>query len=198
MSNYGDYWEATNGVFNHLWVYNNIASVTNSNLGTHSSGGFVVEQKIAGTMNDIVLANNTVVDLQPVGSRAITMLANGNGTYTNSVLANNLLVNSNTVERDAGTPTPSGNVNITGANAATYLVSYTLYGGSSNNLHLTSAASTVIGAGADLSAYFTVDKDGLTRTAPWDVGAFKYVAAGGAGGSQMAGKISLSGKVTIK
>jgi len=35
--------------------------------------------------------------------------------------------------------------------------------------------STAIGAGADLSASFTTDKNGLTRTTPWDIGAFKYV-----------------------
>lgn len=33
-------------------------------------------------------------------------------------------------------------------------------------------------AGADLSASFTTDKDGVTRTVPWDIGAYEYVAPG--------------------
>ncbi len=35
------------------------------------------------------------------------------------------------------------------------------------------ATSTAIGAGTDLSASFTTDADGLTRTVPWDLGAYR-------------------------
>ncbi|MDA3808174.1 MAG: hypothetical protein PF440_09750 [Thiomicrorhabdus sp.] len=37
--------------------------------------------------------------------------------------------------------------------------------------------SNAIGAGTDLSAYFTTDITGATRTVPWDIGAFAYIAA---------------------
>ena len=37
------------------------------------------------------------------------------------------------------------------------------------------ATSPAINAGADLSAYFTTDKDGNTRAGTWDIGAFEYV-----------------------
>jgi hypothetical protein len=37
--------------------------------------------------------------------------------------------------------------------------------------------SPAIGTGVDLSVYFTVDKNGVTRTAPWDMGAFAYGSA---------------------
>jgi len=40
------------------------------------------------------------------------------------------------------------------------------------------AGSPAIGVGSDQSAYFTTDKAGLTRTTPFDLGAFKYVASG--------------------
>jgi hypothetical protein len=38
------------------------------------------------------------------------------------------------------------------------------------------ATSSVVDAGADLSAYFTTDKAGVTRTV-WDIGAYEYIAA---------------------
>ena len=41
------------------------------------------------------------------------------------------------------------------------------------------AGSNAIGAGADLSEYFTTDITGETRTTPWDIGAFKYVTSSG-------------------
>lgn len=198
MTNYGMYWEGTNAVFNHLWVYNNVVSVTDPTLGTSSSGGIVVEQKISGTMNDIVVSNNTIADLQPPGSRGLTMLSDGFGTYTNSLLVNNALVNCTTPETDVGAPTPSNNVNVTSANAATYFTTYVTYGGASNNFNLTAVATPLIGQALTESAYFTTDFAGVSRTAPWDVGAYKYTASGGTGGSAMSGKISLSGKVTIK
>lgn len=46
-----------------------------------------------------------------------------------------------------------------------------------------SVGSDAIGAGADLSSLFTDDYDGVTRAAPWDIGAFEYQASGGGGGS---------------
>jgi hypothetical protein len=36
------------------------------------------------------------------------------------------------------------------------------------------AGSPAINAGADLSAYFTTDYNGVTRTAPWDIGAYEF------------------------
>lgn len=40
------------------------------------------------------------------------------------------------------------------------------------------SGSALIGVGTDLSATFTDDIIGVTRTVPWDIGAFKFVAAG--------------------
>jgi hypothetical protein len=50
--------------------------------------------------------------------------------------------------------------------------------GGSEDYHLVSG-SALIGAGADLSGTFTTDIDGTARSAPWDIGADQYVAAGG-------------------
>jgi hypothetical protein len=41
------------------------------------------------------------------------------------------------------------------------------------------ASSPAIGAGVDLSAIFTTDLTGATRTVPWDIGAYKYAGGGG-------------------
>lgn len=48
-----------------------------------------------------------------------------------------------------------------------------------DNFHLGSTDTNAIGAGTDLSATFTIDIDGDTRSS-WDIGADEYVAAGGA------------------
>jgi hypothetical protein len=42
------------------------------------------------------------------------------------------------------------------------------------NYHL-AAGSPCIGSGLDLSVYFTTDKDGATRTIPWDIGTYTYL-----------------------
>ena len=51
------------------------------------------------------------------------------------------------------------------------------------------AASACIGVGTDLSVTFTTDYVGNTRSVPWDLGAYEYIAGGGggAGGGGAAG-----------
>lgn len=44
------------------------------------------------------------------------------------------------------------------------------------DFHLTAGAFPVAN-GVDLSAYFTTDRDGVTRTVPWDSGAYKYTGS---------------------
>jgi hypothetical protein len=43
----------------------------------------------------------------------------------------------------------------------------------SNDLHLAAGDTAARGAGVDLSAYFTTDKDGNTRSGAWSIGAFQ-------------------------
>ena len=95
--------------------------------------------------------------------------------YTNCVLANNALVNGNPPETDSGTPTPTNNVNVSSANAATYFKSYVKYGGASNDFRLTSAATTLINKGINVTALIgTVDMLGLTFGVTPSVGAYEY------------------------
>ena len=50
-----------------------------------------------------------------------------------------------------------------------------------DDFHLAAGDTTWRGQGTDLSGTFTDDIDGQTRSAPWDIGADEYVAAGGGG-----------------
>lgn len=78
----------------------------------------------------------------------------------------------------------SGNYNISGdatapgANSLINQVSADIFTDPANGDFTLKTGSSAIGAGADLSAYFTTDITGATRTAPWDIGAFKYDAGG--------------------
>jgi hypothetical protein len=67
---------------------------------------------------------------------------------------------------------------------------------SPGNNTLTSS-STAKGAGVDLSSTFTADFNGVTRTVPWDMGAYKYAGGVGSGGSSLSGSITLKGSVVL-
>lgn len=69
-----------------------------------------------------------------------------------------------------------------GTNKATGKTAYTDYfvDPANGDFHLKNTSLALFGlSGADLSGTFTTDIDGLTRTAPWDIGADQYVAVGG-------------------
>jgi hypothetical protein len=69
--------------------------------------------------------------------------------------------------------TASGTGSLTSKTASDQFVSTT------NDFHLKVGADA-IDAGTDLGSPYNVDIDGNTRTAPWDIGADEYVAAGNA------------------
>lgn len=50
-------------------------------------------------------------------------------------------------------------------------------GSAGNDLHLDTSDTVATGQGVDLSAFITTDKDGVTRAAPWDIGAYAANAA---------------------
>ena len=61
--------------------------------------------------------------------------------------------------------------------------------------------SPAFGAGFDMSAQFTTDFLGNTRTAPWDIGPFGVVGASSGGGSVdpfFTGDLSITGNVLIE
>jgi parallel beta-helix repeat protein len=54
------------------------------------------------------------------------------------------------------------------------------------------ADSPAINVGTDLSAYFTTDKSGNTRTGTWDIGAYEYGSGGSAAGLTIPGGVRLN------
>jgi hypothetical protein len=153
--------------------------------------------------NDLQILNNLAVDffdnpsgvIATTGFRSTFTVGNQTGNpdpavYTNCVIANNLSVNSGgpsnsgsgggvTIENNnvvlQGAPDP-----VTGIPTATGIspnfVHYAV-DDASNDFHLTSLATTIIGHGANESSFFSTDMDGLPRpaTGAWDIGAYQYI-----------------------
>ena len=116
---------------------------------------------------DMVIANNTVIDQN---SPAIFFCrVSGAGSYTRVYVVNNL-----EYPQSTGTTYDAGVVSSNNyyGNQSQFL-SYVVYGGIHNDLHLASNDLVDVGKGRDMSSYFTTDKDGNVRTDPWDIGAYK-------------------------
>jgi len=179
-ANYGLYGEAYASGYSHMWIYNNLIMISDSALNGGYPGGIIVGNNLSSHRDfiDVVEANNTIVDIGHVG---MSLGDYGNySTFTGCRVENNIFINSaGLVTAGNTTSTIDHNVWITSANAPANFVAYTAYGGTNNNLHLLAGASSLIGQAVDLSSYFTTDKDGKTRTAPWDLGAYEYTGNGG-------------------
>lgn len=200
FANYPIYWEMTGAVSN-VHVFNNLVLHTESATASAAAVGIIVGvQGVSGvTYSNLVVANNTVVDNYGRAAMSLGGAAFAN-TYQNCVLANNLTYNSGVaggeqaivVGNSSGTNGLAiyGNKMISGtrgtntistdqlANAGgdnnLVMVSYSELS-ASNNPRLQSTDTAAIGAGFDLSAYFTTDADSNTRSGTWDIGAFEYV-----------------------
>jgi hypothetical protein len=159
----------------------------------------------ATAVTDFQFWNNTVTDM--TGYVFVNLIGMSNGvTLTNSSIKNNIVYNTGeTFALSAGSYTcgvdfvidhndinngPSGGgfgtSNCNGSaytptnaqNGAPSFVSYAQYAPATNNLHLQSGSTAAIGTGLNLTADFTVDKDGNVRPSAgaWDMGS--YVANG--------------------
>ena len=177
ITNYAIYADGYSGSFSHLKIYNNIVE---------SGGGGIVlsTYKDSISWNDIVVANNVVADFSAEGHQSIVAYIKGyKGTVSDYYVENNVVVNGwaySWLSKDDNRIIAKNNVFITAADAPANFVSYTPYGGLNNDFHLKSAATSLINQGADLSPYFTTDKDGISRPqgAGWDIGAYEYVGSG--------------------
>ncbi len=121
---------------------------------------------------------NCVFDNSTVG-----LVTNARGDYKNNIFTNNttdisFVGSSNTddlvtnaFEQEAG---PLGTGNIFGITSTDEYVDESI-----DDFHLKAGAQS-IGAGTDLSGSFTNDFDDVTRTVPWDIGAFKFISTGAA------------------
>lgn len=145
-----------------IQVYNNVTYATTA---SQDSGIEVDFQNVSGGK----VYNNTVYG-HPRG------IVIGSGS-SSAVVRNNIVVNNTTNIVNTGTGTSFTN---NFCNAATTGCMTTAFG---NPQFVNAAAadfrllisSPAREKGADLSAVFTTDFSGLTRTVPWDTGAYKYV-----------------------
>jgi hypothetical protein len=181
------------GQFAHIWVYNNTFVRTINGMGSEMLRFYSIA---SGTATDVHIDNNTFVDASRTGpdfGSAISFNSAGSVTSgTNCSVQNNIFYNCGrgyNVFRASGVAQlgwqvtnnlvnagAHGNTNLewTFSNTqsgAPSFVSYTEYS-VNNNLRLT-ATGVAVGNGANLSARFTTDKDGNTRTVPWSIGAYQ-------------------------
>jgi len=174
------------------FLYNNVLY---ANAGLHPTDGFLAIGADYADAN-IRVFNNTIV-----GSG--TGSTGGNGVYSSGATPSGTLIIKNNIIRNvylaiwknnSTTLTSDYNninsVGYAGRISSTFyssLASWQAIGYDAHSINsdplLTEtyaipANSPAKGAGTDLSAYFTTDFVGTTRTVPWDIGAYEYQSSG--------------------
>lgn len=176
MANYGVYLEAVFGTYQHAYIFNNEIHLTTADITNGNPAGIVVSAKTTGTMLDIVIANNTIVD--QVNGRGIAAQNDGNATIEDVYIQNNAIINSDyptdiDISYNDGV---ANNAAITKGNASNTFASYVEYNGTSNDMTLKSNDTVCKDKGSSLSSYFTTDLLGISRPqgGAWDIGAYEY------------------------
>ncbi|MGZ3743721.1 MAG: hypothetical protein ACXWRA_07710, partial [Pseudobdellovibrionaceae bacterium] len=182
ISNYAIYFDGYVGGYSHVRVYNNVIALTNSAIQAGSPGGIVAGVDGGASngyiFNDMIFANNTFSDFINNAELALNNITSHSATFTNNYIQNNVGINSGVIETtgDNGV-TISNNISMTSSAASSGNFIHYAPLSPTNDFHLLSTATSLIHQGIDLSSYFTTDKDGYSRTAPWDVGAYAYHAS---------------------
>ncbi|MGZ3771084.1 MAG: hypothetical protein ACXVCP_16255 [Bdellovibrio sp.] len=178
IANYPIFFDGYIGDFSHVRIYNNLITITSKAIQDGSPAGIAIgpdggQLKKPIVFTDFVVANNTIVDMG-TGHDSIGMYNPGStsANWLNCYVYNNITLNGSGPSLDASV-IQSNNVSVTTSSNSGLFVSYTPLA-TSNDFHLLSTATPFIHQGLDLSTYFKTDKDGFTRTAPWDVGAYAY------------------------
>lgn len=154
-----------------IYIYNNLF-VNSHAPGSDVARGIDIQPEGSGvgtTFTDVIIANNDFVDWT---TGVFLVRFDQITSCTNCVIENNIAYNSPLGYSVGSVPvTISNNVS-----SSVNFVSYTEFSSGTNDLHLTSDNSSVIGQGLNLSTYFTTDKDGNARASSgaWDIGAYVY------------------------
>jgi hypothetical protein len=175
------------GAFAHIYIYDNVIQITSA-ADNDGPQGITAEPDgapaVTPSFTDVIVANNTIIDLNPYNGSCIDMgncpgCNGGTAVSMSSVYCyDNVFVNSGGLA--VYSPVVTGNnVNLTTAQAQADFVSYKPLS-PGNNYHLTSAATSLIGQGVNESSYFTTDLAGFARPASgsWDIGAYAYGSSG--------------------
>lgn len=180
----------------HFRIFNNVFIKNRGGADIRFYGGL-------DSLDEIHIVNNTIVDhaccvYEPVAIYGL----NTGATVSNSEIKNNIFYN-NTLNEDLSLRIDAS----TGWTAADWNVDYNLVNTSgvikvdgatytqahgktcapafagyvfdsvASDLHLASGDTCAKDAGTPVTSLTTIDKDGNTRTAPWDMGAYEYAAA---------------------
>lgn len=175
IQNYAIYAEPANGPYSHVRIYNNVAVIT-VKVGSQA---IAVAGTTTNPATDVIVANNVVAGYRfsytfrdPSGSNPAAF---SDCYFYNNVATDIQLSGANIIDADV---TSAGNVDLSNATAATSFSSFTA-GSDSNDFHLVSGASSLIGLGTDASSIIgSLDKDGDVRSVPWSIGAYNYASAG--------------------
>lgn len=178
MQNYAVFAEPASGGYAHGRVYNNIAVNTRA-AGTQA---YVVSaRKAFGYLcDDVILANNDSDGYSSAFSFYDPFSGAGSGTFTNCYFENNIGVGNSGGNTISSEVTSANNLAPTILQGPSLFVGY-IAGSATNNYSPQATASTIIGQGTDLSAYFTTDATGAPRVVPWDIGPLIYVPVKTAG-----------------
>jgi hypothetical protein len=191
---YGANWDdpATNNFhkgYLHFWNYNtNISAVTNLKIYNNYFYGSAGKYKTAAIFlegyatNPLVYNNKINTDMQPIYSKFV----NTHHRIFNNTLYVGAAYTYGYLQNGVGATGEFYNNIITGLTATPYsagslTMSNNILSGTDPKLNVDltlQSNSPAIGAGANLSVYFTTDFLGNTRIAPWDIGAYKYVGVG--------------------
>ena len=186
IGNYALFGDAYYGGFNHVWVYNNVFLIAGSAVypggavfGT--DGGYLGPSPCP--FNDVIIANNLASGYPNNGGQPFSLnnVSSHATVFTGDAVVNNVIVNGGGLSLSGDTTsTVLNNPSLTAAQAAVDFAGYTTTGGTNNNYHLTSAATSLIGQGANESGYFTTDRDGqpCPSTGAWNIGPYQNVGNG--------------------
>lgn len=182
IGNYGLFAEALSAGYSDVLIYNNLFAITNPAISSGSAYAIVmgVSGGYSGTncvFNNVVIANNVCVDYGASNPAiALNNVTAKTATFTSCYVTNNIGLNSgglNTLGN--ATSTLTNNTLINATNGPSNFVAYTTNGGLANNLHLRATATSLIGKGGDISSLIgSLDRDGMARATPWDIGPYTY------------------------
>lgn len=172
----------TSGIFDNVMVYDNIFYKTDLETFPTISPG-VIYSRDTVTATNFLIANNTIWNMgNPTYPNTVSQFAL-TGTTSENSLINNIFEESYFTSgghTGFGVLENNGYFSATGSAAAAVQLGQI----SSNESGLVSPSTDnffpveggyAVGAGMDLSAYFTTDYDGNQRTNPWDIGALAFL-----------------------